>query len=408
VAEMLKPTLSQLQTIRDSLIQVAKFYNDSKTLEKVIADSKVYLSIWNSICQNFVFGKDKDNVNISFTWYDTYTNERRITVQPIEERLSILFNLGTLYNWVGVKLVNETGDRFKEANNCFLTASWIFDKVRIEVTSHKIFSAGIDLTEQNLAMYIHISNAQAIYCSQEKVKLTMPDKYGLLAKLSKQAANCYGMAYKYSMGQPISQYANPKGFTNILQVNEGINMAQAYYWACMDQQAKCERTGVGMGKAVANIRKANEYVNVLKELEKKMNPVTMTQYKTLRDLYLKTQEFLEKRNAKVYFDPVPSKPDDIDIISFGKPISIEQEITQPFEGQAILARMVPLLVQELEEEYKASIRKIINEAFDTTNKIEVAQTEFLAKRNLPAALHPVSVEEDLPEDLWQKINQCKI
>jgi len=408
VAEMLKPTLSQMQTIRNNLVQVTKFCIDSKMIEKLIADSKLYLSIWNSICQNFVFGKEKDNVNILFMWYDTYKSENRSTTQPIEERLSILFNLGTLYNEMGVKLVDTIGDHFKDANNCFLTASWIFDKVRMEVASHKIFSAGTDLTEQNLSMYIYITNAQSIYCTEERLKSTMPDRYGLLAKLAKQAANCYNIAYSYSTTQPISQHANSKGFANVLQVNERINMAKAYYWASMDQHAKCEKTGVGMGRAVANIRKANEYLNMLRGLEKNMNPIMLTNYKTLKDLYAKTQESLEKKNNKVHFDPVPPKPDDIDLTPLNKPISIEQELTQPFEGQAILARMVPLPVQELEEEYKTSIRKIINEAFDLTSKIETTQAEFLTKRNLPAALHAVSIEEELPEDLWQKINQCKM
>lgn len=408
VAEMLKPTLAQLQALRDDLIQPTKFCSDQKMLERIIAGSKTYLSIWNSICQNFVFGSDKDNINVSFTWYDTYTGERRVSLQPADEYLAVLYNLGTLCNEMGVQLVNTAGDRFKEANNCFLTASWVFEKVRVEVVSRKIFSAGTDYTEQNLAMYVHLMNAQALYSTHEKVKLSMPDKYNLLAKLSKQTAVCYGYACKYSTSQPISQYASPKGFSNVLQVNERMYTAQAHYWACMDQQAKCESTGVGMGKAIANIMKANEVMEHLKGLEKNMNPIMTTQYKTLKDLYQKTQDFLVKKNNRVHFEVVPSRPDEIDVVSYGKPISIEQELKQPFQGQAILARMVPLPVQELEEEYKAGVRAIINEAFDVTNKIEAVQAEFLAKRNLPGALYAVSVEEDLPEDLWQKIAQCKM
>ena len=92
---------------------------------------------------------------------------------------------------------------------------------------------------------------------------------------------------------------------------------------------------------------------------------------------------------------------------FGQPESIEAEINASYEGQEILKRMVPPGVHALEEEYKKEVSDIMGKAFDISKGSDSVQVQFLAKYNLPAALHAVSGEQVIPEDLWQKIKQCK-
>ena len=88
-------------------------------------------------------------------------------------------------------------------------------------------------------------------------------------------------------------------------------------------------------------------------------------------------------------------------------LSWENELLQAFDGQAILERMVPKPVQELEEEFKSYATAIVKQGFGITETTDSYQTNFLNKYNLPAALHATITEQELPEDLWQKVKMCK-
>ena len=54
---------------------------------------------------------------MTFTWYDSYTKEKKVTTNPMSERVSMLYNLAIMYNllvyivfdFIGNKLINVSG-----------------------------------------------------------------------------------------------------------------------------------------------------------------------------------------------------------------------------------------------------------------------------------------------------------
>ncbi len=288
-----------------------------------------------------------------------------------------------------------------------MIAAGLFDKLKIEASGLKTPDYGLDLTEQNLHMCSHIMKAQAQYCAHERVKRTAATKFTMLAKLAMQAAAYYGTAYSYATTPPVCTAADPKNFVAILHFNEISFMAQAHYWVAMNCQKECDESAVGIGKAIAYIRKANDYLATLKQSEKTLSPAVLTLYRELVKHYADKRDYLDDQNRKIYHETVPARVDEIEMLPFGQPIVMDSELAKAFEGQEIFARLVPSGVRLLEEEYKAEVTTVMNQTFATIKQIDSVQDQFLSKHGLPACLHAVTTDQSIPEDLWQKIKQCK-
>ena len=184
-------------------------------------------------------------------------------------------------------------------------------------------------------------------------------------------------------------------------------LGYAYYWNGVTYQNKCKETTEGSGKVVANFRKANELLDSLKKMEKSVPSELVNEYKDLDKDAKERLKRAEDQNNKLYHDSIPNNIDGPIPMPFGIPISIENDLKRPYDGQDIIARMVPPGVRMLEDEYKNEVGGIMGRTFEIGKEADLAQTTFLSKHNLPSALHAVSGEQNIPEDLWEKIRQCK-
>jgi len=406
IAGQLEPMLKRLQQYRDDLLQISAYRNDNIKLEMLANECKEYISMWNNIAQSFTFGKFKSSVDVKFIWYDSHTRKKKVSTNPNTEKLAMLYNLAIIYSQIGANLLRSLGDHYKEAASNFLKAAWILEKIKAEASGLEIPDFGLDLSEQNLHMHSYIMKAQAQDSAYHKVKTTNPDKHGLLAKVAMQASVYYGNAYSYATAPPLCKILDQKNFIAVLQFNEISFIAKAYYWDALEKQKTCTETTKGMGKAVASIRKANQLLEGMKRSEKSLPPSVLNLYKELCKELEEEKARLENKNLKVYCESVPTEASEIECMSFGQPISIEEELNKPYGGQAILQRMVPAAVRDLEEEYKKEIGDLMARAFDVAKKNDYEQAQALAKLGLPSALH-ASSGNTLPEDLWQRIKQCK-
>eukprot|EP00826_Nyctotherus_ovalis_P038640 TRINITY_DN3632_c0_g2_i11.p1 TRINITY_DN3632_c0_g2~~TRINITY_DN3632_c0_g2_i11.p1 ORF type:complete len:562 (-),score=182.30 TRINITY_DN3632_c0_g2_i11:454-2139(-) len=405
--EQAKGILQRLQTLRNNLTNLSAIRNNPLSVKKAAEDIKDYLSIWNSLSRSFTFGADKGSINIPFTWYDAYTRDRKTSSNPMAERVGMLYNLGVLYSQMGADVAKLPGNKVKEAATLFLSAAWVFERIKLDLVNLKFNELTPDVTEENLSLCSFLMKAQTQSCAYERVYASRPDRYDMLAKLSMQAAKDYEVANGYSRNVGVKKAPNGKSLLAAMQFKEGAFRCLAFYWLALDQKKKCEESVTGMGKAVASIRKATEILESLKKNEWNFPPEIMAEYKQMIGQCAETQITIERLNDKLYHDSVPSKPVEIDAMPYGKPISIEGELDRPFEGKEILSLTVPPGVKALDNEYKKEVGVIIQEAFDLIRQIEDYHMQILKKYNLPSAIHAVSNEQQIPEDMWQRINKCK-
>eukprot|EP00826_Nyctotherus_ovalis_P038641 TRINITY_DN3632_c0_g2_i12.p1 TRINITY_DN3632_c0_g2~~TRINITY_DN3632_c0_g2_i12.p1 ORF type:complete len:443 (-),score=148.91 TRINITY_DN3632_c0_g2_i12:821-2149(-) len=311
------------------------------------------------------------------------------------------------YSQMGADVAKLPGNKVKEAATLFLSAAWVFERIKLDLVNLKFNELTPDVTEENLSLCSFLMKAQTQSCAYERVYASRPDRYDMLAKLSMQAAKDYEVANGYSRNVGVKKAPNGKSLLAAMQFKEGAFRCLAFYWLALDQKKKCEESVTGMGKAVASIRKATEILESLKKNEWNFPPEIMAEYKQMIGQCAETQITIERLNDKLYHDSVPSKPVEIDAMPYGKPISIEGELDRPFEGKEILSLTVPPGVKALDNEYKKEVGVIIQEAFDLIRQIEDYHMQILKKYNLPSAIHAVSNEQQIPEDMWQRINKCK-
>jgi len=407
IGSKLEPTIKRFQQLRDSLLKISVSRSDNEGLEKVGNDIKEYLSVFSNISQGFTFGKDKGSINVSFTWQDSYSRDKKTTTNPLMERVGMLYNLAVVYNQMGINYVNTKGDKLKEATNSFLTAAWIFDRIKLEISGKNPADFTLDLSELNMNMGDLLMKAQAQQSTYDKIKLTRTDKPNLLAKLAMQAGEYYAGAHNYANTAPLSKVSDAKTFVPLIKFHENLLKAQAYYWTGVIYHEKCKETTQGIGIGIANLRKANSYVSAMSKMEKQLSPPVLNYYKDfLKKLQEKT-EVTENQNKKLYHEVVPENIEDPELMPYGQPISIEAELTKQYEGKEILANMIPPVVRQIEYEYKNEVGQLIRQIFDTTKQTDSVQSDFLGKHNLPAALHAISGEQKIPEDLWQKIKEYR-
>lgn len=403
----LEPTLKRFQQLRESLIKIAAPRSDIGEMERVANDIKEYLSIWTNLSQSFTFGKDKGSIDVRFTWQDSYSRDKKTTTSPLAERLSMLYNLAMIYNQMGINYVNAPGDKLKEATNSFLTAVWIFDKIKLEMGNGNPGDYTLDLTDLNINMGGLLMRAQAQQATYDKIKLTRADKASLLSKLAMQAGEYYGGAYGYANTPPLSKTSDAKGFIPLIKFHESLLIAQAYYWNGVMYHDKCKETTEGIGKGVANLRKASSYIEPLAKMEKQLSQPVLNYYKDFAQKLKDKIELVEKQNSKLYHEPVPDIVENPELMPYGQPISLEGDLLKAYDGQDLLAKMIPPAVRHIEAEYKNEVRQLMQYVFEIAKQTDTVQVDFLSKHNLPAALHAISGEQKIPDDLWQKIKECR-
>ena len=304
-------------------------------------------------------------------------------------------------------MAGSVKDELKEASKSYLTAASLFDKLKIEVGNLRTPDHGLDLTEQNLLMCFYMMRGQAQYCAHEKIKRVTSNKYSLLSKLARQAAVYYGKAYCIATTPPMCKSPDSKALIPLLHFYEYSFLAHAYYWGALQCEDDCNKTAVGMGKAVALIRKSTEYLDDLNKLEKTLAPTVKTQFKELAQHYFEKKSYLEEQNRKIYNETIPSQLEELEQLPFGQPVSIDAELIKPFEGQEVFVHLVPVAVRALEEEYKSEVGVLMNQGFTAAKQTDDTEKAFMAKHNLPTCLHAVTQDQSIPEDLWQKIRQYK-
>ena len=63
IAAQADATLRAFQQARDEVLQGYTYRNDPAALDKVLAGSKYYLSVWATLCQSFTIGREQVLIN---------------------------------------------------------------------------------------------------------------------------------------------------------------------------------------------------------------------------------------------------------------------------------------------------------------------------------------------------------
>lgn len=68
-----------------------------------------------------------------------------------------------------------------------------------------------------------------------------------------------------------------------------------------------------------------------------------------------------------------------------------------------LRHIVPPQVRVMQVELKTKLQEVINHQFEGEQKIEADQKKFLQQYGLPQAYHAATSTTEIPQNLWEKI-----
>ena len=80
----------------------------------------------NSMSKYFIFGTNSTSLNVSFSWYDSYTQRKVVTQSALFGALSSLYNFAVCLSRRAC-FMNLDGEGIKVASKLFQQAAWIFE-----------------------------------------------------------------------------------------------------------------------------------------------------------------------------------------------------------------------------------------------------------------------------------------
>ena len=156
------PSLQEVDEIKTQLVNAPKFRCDPEQLEK-FADlfAKNYQ---NAMLLNkyFSFGNGSQQLNVKFTWFDSFSGQKIESYSPLLDALSSKYNYGVSLARRAVYM-NLDGDGIKYACKYMQMSAWIFDDLKKAVTQLKPVETSPDFTSETLGMLANLMLAQAQY-----------------------------------------------------------------------------------------------------------------------------------------------------------------------------------------------------------------------------------------------------
>jgi hypothetical protein len=345
------------------------------------------------------FISEKLNLNAEsnlVSWRDTLAR-KEVIGNSRTEYLSVLYNLGALTAHLAAAITKCSTESLKGAGIQFLTAAWIFEKLKGESKEQ------YDLGEVNVMKWGTIMRAQAQYCACERVQVLRKNKFKLQAKLTIQASKYYETASLYAdaLGD-----LEDKKIVGVLHYLAGMFKGRAFYWNAMNLNVKFQQTKKGISNVINALQKAIECMSSLEINLHFLDPELIEKHRDFFKRVVENKEHLSSKNDKIYHESLPIEIPVIESLSFGNPIPIEADLTKSFEGQELFSKLESPDSTPLLQEYKAFIGELISKVLYSAEELNEIQERTMQKYNLPGSINKEQVRE-IPEYIWSKIERCK-
>jgi len=160
---MFKSMEGEIQNIQEThnmLTQVAAHKTDSSQMKKF---RELYMANYkNFSCfyKYMTFGKLKTNLDVKFTWFDSFNKEKKMSPMPLIEMYSSLYN----YAVAGMReacYMDLSGDGIKTASKNFQESAWVFEYLISQVSTLPAGEATVDFSKESLSMSQNLCLAQA-------------------------------------------------------------------------------------------------------------------------------------------------------------------------------------------------------------------------------------------------------
>nr|XP_057903535.1 programmed cell death 6-interacting protein-like [Doryrhamphus excisus]XP_057903586.1 programmed cell death 6-interacting protein-like isoform X2 [Doryrhamphus excisus] len=365
-----------------------------RPLDKHESALEILLRYYDQLCAvepKFPFSENQ--LCLTFTWKDAFDKGSlfggsvKLALASLGyEKTCVLFNAAALASQIASEQNLDNDEGLKNAAKYYQLASGAFGHIKDTVLSALNREPTMDIAPETVGTLSIIMLAQA----QEVFFLKATSdrmKDAVIAKLSNQAAEFYGDAFKQC------QYKDnlPKEVLPVLAAKHCIMQANAeLHQSIIAKQKK------RFGEEIARLQHAAELVKTV--------ATRYDEYVSVKDLTDKINRALtaaKKDNDFIYHDRVPEVKDleHIGKAALVKATAITPPLSQKFSD--VFEKMVPMAVQQSMGVYGQRKADTVNRLVGTMREATNLCNGVLASLNLPAALEDLSGDA-VPQSIAEK------
>ncbi|XP_032090589.1 programmed cell death 6-interacting protein [Thamnophis elegans] len=307
------------------------------------------------------------------------------------EKICVLFNCGALASQIASEQNLESDEGMKAAAKFYQFASGAFQHIKDTVLSSLNREPTVDIspdTVGTLSLIMLAQGQEVFFLKATRDKM----KDAIIAKLTNQAADYYGDAFKQCQYKDtLPKYFYFQEVFPLLAAKHCIMQAHAeYHQSVLAKQQK------KFGEEIARLQHAADLVKTVTS--------RYDEYVNVKDLSDKINRALtaaKKDNDFIYHDRVPDLKDlePIGKVSLVKATPITLPLSQKFTD--LFEKMVPMAVQQALAVYNQRKADLVNRSIGQMREATNLANGVLASLNLPAAIEDVS-GDSIPQSILQK------
>lgn len=308
-----------------------------------------------------------------------------------------MYNLAAVMNNIGTHTPLE-GDAIKTVSQKFQEAAWLFDHIKKTSETLKPSSRSHDFTVENLMFWSTIQLAQSQYCFFKKAE-SGGMSAAILAKITYQLKTFFDDAVKYCSASKILSKA---GYLTNTQFYCQYYNAIAHYYKGLELKEAAQEAGSGMGLAEGHLKHSLKLLNSAVTYDARTKDALKFRVNKVEKDYDDVKEI----NKNVYYEGCKEERDlqKIDSKNFTLHRSIEVKLNEDYPGGENFEIFLPMGVRKLEGQFQQQANTIINQYFESLQKVSGDEDVFMAHYGLPQAIYSMSSQEVLPEELWGRVS----
>ncbi|XP_077404761.1 programmed cell death 6-interacting protein isoform X1 [Vanacampus margaritifer] len=335
---------------------------------------------------------------LTFTWKDAFDKGSlfggsvKLALASLGyEKTCVLFNAAALASQIAAEQNLDNDEGLKNAAKYYQLASGAFAHIKDTVLSALNREPTMDISPETVGTLsiIMLAQAQEVFFLKAT---TDRMKDAIIAKLSNQAADFYGDAFKQCQYKDnLPKYFYFQEVLPVLAAKHCIMQANAEL-----HQSVLAKHKKHFGEEIARLQHAAELVKTVAS--------RYDEYVSVKDLTEKINRSLtaaRKDNDFIYHDRVPELKDlePIGKATLVKAAAITPPLSQKFAD--LFEKMVPMAVQQSMSVYSQRKSETVNRLVGTMREATNLCNGVLASLNLPAALEDLS-GDSVPPSISEK------
>lgn len=358
------------------------------------------------LANHFPIDTGVQRIQLSFSWYDSFSRARTSQGNSNFEIANVLFNSAVLSHQLGCAQNRNSEEGCLEAAKHFQIAAGLFSYIQKKVCPNIVEKLNLDLTTEVLECLILLSLANAQQCICEKAhKKNM--KISILSKLYMGASHSFKLAAEVIDSSQTTKNLFDKTWKSYLRFCQFYYEAFASYLIAIELHEQ-----MSIGKEITRIIHAQNCLVDCSEQTRSISAMLKMAMDELNTILDRLYQTAQLENSKIYHDRVPELKD-LELVEAKSMAKIQEvnDLSELLKEKTIadpFFNLFPIPVMEAKQKFDENLKKRMNEVFRQAREHREYIRNELSKMGLPGSIMMVDQKSGFPEDVHTKIAKIKL